>query len=55
VPYFLGMLGMTYLFFVLMADIILLLSAVTPVKYSSKLVAAGIVVGVAAFLVGAAA
>jgi len=55
VPYFLGMLGMTYLFFILMADIILLLSAVIPVKYSSKLVAAGIVVGVAAFLVGVAA
>lgn len=55
IPYLLGMLGMTYLFFAIIADIILLLSAVIPVKYSSKLAAAGIVVGVVAFLAGAAA
>src|SRR3989338_2585476 len=52
VPYLLGLLGMTYLFFVLMADIAFLASAAVPVKYSSKLVLIGIVIGVFAFLAG---
>lgn len=52
VPYLLGMLGMTYLFFVLMADIIFLAAAAVPVKYGSKLVLIGMVVAVFAFLAG---
>ncbi len=52
VPYFLGILGATYLFFVVIADIVFLVSTAAPLKYSSKLALIGIVIGVFAFLAG---
>lgn len=52
VPYMLGLLGMTYLFFVLIADIIFLATTVLPVKYGSKLIIIGIAVAAVAFLAG---
>ena len=52
VPYLLGLLGVTYLFFAVISDIIFLLSAVLPAKYGSKLVAVGIVIAVFSFLAG---
>lgn len=52
-PYFLGILGMPYLFFEIIADIIFLSAAIAPVRFSSKLVKIGMVVAIAAFLAGA--
>lgn len=51
-PYLLGLMGMTYLFFVIISDIIFLAAAIMPVKYGSKMAAVGIVVAVFAFLAG---
>lgn len=53
VPYFLGMLGMPYLFFVIMADIIFLATTIAPVAYGSKLVKVAMLVALLAFFVGA--
>ncbi len=53
VPYFLGLLGMVYLFFVIIADIIFLATAVVPVAYSSKLVKIGMLVALISFIAGA--
>ncbi len=47
-----GLLGITYLFFVLISDIILLCAAVAPVRFGAKLIFAGIIVSIVAFLVG---
>ncbi|MBI4174332.1 MAG: UbiA family prenyltransferase [Candidatus Aenigmarchaeota archaeon] len=55
VPYLLGLLETTYLFFAVISDIIFLLSAVLPAKYGSKLVAVGIMIAVFSFLSGSIA
>lgn len=52
-PYFLGLLGVTYLFFVVISDIVFLSAVIAPVRYGSKLVLIGIVIAVFAFLAGA--
>ncbi|HLD39331.1 MAG TPA: UbiA family prenyltransferase [archaeon] len=53
VPYFLGLLGIMYLFFVLFADIIFLSATIAPAKYCSKLIKVAMLVALIAFLVGA--
>lgn len=53
VPYFLGLLGMTYLFFVVLADIVFLAAVAAPVKYSSKLIKIAMFVALVAFFAGA--
>lgn len=53
VPYLLGLLGIMYLFFVLLADIIFLSAIIAPVKYGSKLIKIAMLVALIAFLVGA--
>ena len=52
VPYFLGLLGVTYLFFVILADIMFLCASVAPVKYSSKLIKIAMFVALVAFFFG---
>lgn len=53
VPYFLGLLGQTYLFFVVLADIVFLSAAAAPVRYSSRLVKIAMLVALVAFFAGA--
>jgi geranylgeranylglycerol-phosphate geranylgeranyltransferase len=51
-PYFLGIFGQTYLFFVIIADIAFIASVVTPAKYGSKLLKIGMFIALLSFLAG---
>lgn len=53
VPYFLGLLGVPYLFFVIIADIVFLAAVAAPVAYGSKLIKVAMLVALIAFFVGA--
>lgn len=53
VPYFLGILGMPYLFFVIIADIVFLATVVAPMKYCSKLIKVAMILALLAFFIGA--
>ncbi len=53
VPYFLGLLGIPYLFFVIIADIVFLATAIAPAAYSSKLIKVAMLIALLAFFVGA--
>ncbi|MFA4819633.1 MAG: UbiA family prenyltransferase [Candidatus Aenigmatarchaeota archaeon] len=53
VPYFLGLLGIMYMFFVLLADIIFLSAVIAPAKYSSKLIKVAMIIALIAFIAGA--
>lgn len=50
--YFFSILGATYMFFAVLADIVFLVAAIAPVRYGSKLVKIGMIVAVIAFLAG---
>ena len=53
VPYFLGLLGVPYLFFVIIADIVFMAATVAPVAYGSKLIKVAMLLALLAFFVGA--
>ena len=53
VPYFLQLLNETYLFVVLIADIVFLAAALGPLKYSSKFAKVAMFIALVAFFVGA--
>lgn len=52
VPYLLGLLGVIYLFFVLLADIVFLSAIVAPAKYGSKLIKIAMFIALIAFIAG---
>jgi len=54
-PYAMNILGVVYLFFVLIADIAFLVSLVVPVKYSSNICKIAMIIALVAFIAGAVA
>jgi geranylgeranylglycerol-phosphate geranylgeranyltransferase len=51
-PYFLGVLNETYLFFVVIADMAFIASVISPVKHGSKLIKIAMFISLIAFLAG---
>jgi geranylgeranylglycerol-phosphate geranylgeranyltransferase len=52
-PFFLGIFGVTYLFFVVIADVAFIAAGVVPVKHSSKLIKVAMLIALVAFIAGA--
>jgi len=53
VPFFLGIFGFVYLFFVTIADIVFVVAVSVPIRYSTKLIKIAMIVALIAFLVAA--
>lgn len=51
-PYFLGLFGQIYLFFVIIADIAFIASVLAPTKYASKMIKIAMFISLIAFLAG---
>ena len=54
-PFFFGIFGVIYLFFVVIADIVFMIAVISPVRLAAKVTKIAMLIALAAFLIGAVA